>query len=380
MSSRSQASEAGRPNSLGINDRALAELLEEFEQQSGSGGSADRAHVRRAFALQTVHVKFKQPGGSTTLLRLACRNISRGGISLLHRSFVNPGTQVAMVLIHLEKGATVHEGEVVRCEHRGSMLHEVGVRFRQPINIRDYMRLDPFADCYNLENVNPESLVGCMVHLEDSDLDRRIIQHFMRGTLVRIRPAGSVGEAMELVRDGCDLVLADYHLGADETGADLVRAMRAEGNRTPVILTSCDTTETTKAMMLASHADAFLSKPIEQSLLHRAIGEFLIARRDEVGSGRAGEESGVPRALMKEYGAQLLRFADELTVGADAQDFDACGKIAMKIRGSAPALGFTNIGDLAEASIRMIGEGKSVTQILEPIRTLIAACRAAQPD
>lgn len=280
-----------RPNTLGLDRGRLIPLLDTLDftwTADGQGGTHDRslrpssqrASVRWPFRKEAIELRLRHPGGSLVTIRVACRNLSRTGMSVLHGAYIHPGTPCTVLVPHPGAlGAAPVEGRVMRCTHRSGMIHEVGVRFDAPIDVRRFIAHDPCSDFFSLERVNPASLSGCVVYIDDAPADHRIVRHLLRDTGFRLRGAETASAGLAMIEEGCDLVLCGLR-AADGAGVEVVAAMRAGGLRTPVIILAAEKSAPVRKAAIAVRAGAVLVKPPEQSLLLRAMAEFLIVRRE----------------------------------------------------------------------------------------------------
>jgi len=67
------------------------------------------------------------------------RNLSPTGIAFLHGSFVYTGTGCVLAL-HDAQGKIVGvEGKVVRCQHVRGHVHDIGVRFSRPLDVKQFL-------------------------------------------------------------------------------------------------------------------------------------------------------------------------------------------------------------------------------------------------
>lgn len=368
---------SGRTNSIGLSGRALDTLLHELDGINEGGANPKREFVRWPHRLDRVFLKVRQPGGQESVIRVVCRNLSRGGMAILHNAYMHPRSKCAVVLPHLLNGPTVIEGTVVRCQHRRGVIHEVGIRFGQSINVRDYVPLDPFADCFSLERVKPSDLRGCLVVVDDSELDQKIVQHFLRETDLRVRAALSPEQGMALVSEGCDIILMDYYLG-ESTGADFVSRIRGAGDRTPVIMMTCDTSTATRQRVLGAQANGFLSKPLNQDLLLRALGEYLIAEKSNTHLRTTLTKGDPALRLVSGFVRDLRGFADRLEQAIGGDDAMKCRALCLEIHGSAPALGFGELGTMADKAAATLAASMSIEESRDMLRVLIAACRRVE--
>ncbi len=69
------------------------------------------------------------------------RNLSAGGIAVLHGSFLYPGTPCAIMLRELHGEQTLVEGRIVHCRCVHGRAHEVHIRFGEPIEIERFVDL-----------------------------------------------------------------------------------------------------------------------------------------------------------------------------------------------------------------------------------------------
>lgn len=372
-----------RPNSVNLSGPELERLLVELDGPPGAGGEAakKRGFVRLQFRPMGVMMRVEQSGGggvgSSATVTVACRNLSRGGMSVLHGSFIHPGSGVTMFLKTREQTTAPVAGTIVRCRHVRGMVHELGVRFKDPIETKEFVARDPFSDSFSLEKVEPAELVGCVVAIDDSAMDLKLVQHYLRETQVRVRTATSRAQAAPLIAEGCDLVLCDYDLG-DATLVDVVQDMRSAGINTPVIAMTADTSTHTRQKLLDVEAGALIAKPISQSLLLRAMAEFLVVSSGNQAMKSTLEESDPNSVLVESFVQQARQFGKRLGECIEREDAAGVRSICLQVRGTAPMLGFAALGKLADAAINAVIANTTVAGAVVPLRSLIAACQRIQ--
>ncbi len=279
-----------RRNTLRLTPRDLGTLLDRFDASEAAKANANREFIRWPFRYDAIQMVAQPLGGGVSKVTMACRNISRTGMSLLHSSFMHPGTKCTVLLPRPGRTEVPVRGWVAHCNHRSGMVHEIGINFTEPIEIREFIRPDPFADWFSLERIKPEDLTGCVLYVDDSEMDVRIVKHFLRGTCLSVRTASSSAAAVAALETQPDLIISDFMLG-DGTGFDVMTSVRQRGYRGPFVLATSDTGEAARKAIAAHQPDACLAKPFKQDVLHRAIGEFLLVRRRPAG-GQARRRSG----------------------------------------------------------------------------------------
>jgi CheY-like chemotaxis protein len=363
-----------RPNTLGLGQRELGELLDRFESPEPVNGKIKRDFVRWPFRHTSLRIQIFHPGGATAVITVACRNISRAGIAILHSSYMHPGTKCQVILPHPTRGELPVDGWVTRCIHRSGVVHEIGIRFASPIDVQEILRPDPLSDWFSLEKVNPQDLTGSVVYVDDSEIDRQIVRHFVRETRLTCSQIASAAEAISCIDDTTDLVLLDYHL-TDTTGTDLAAKLRQSGRKMPIVIVTCDT----QAALAAgdTHISAFLAKPLSQETLLRALGEFLIVRKRGDRGGNGSALSGAGNQLAEGISAALTQYANRLEDCLERQDVPAARTVCLQIAGTAGAGGFKEINALASKAAENLSRNQSISESINSLRTLIAACQSA---
>jgi CheY-like chemotaxis protein len=369
----------GRPNSLGLTEKQLNQVLDEIERSDPGSRAMRRDFVRWPFRQIAVSVQVHVRGGPVTPLRLACRNLSRGGICLLHSAYMHPGTRVTAFLPHPTRGTVPLAGAVVRCAHRTAMIHEVGVKFDAPIDVRDFIVHDPFSDCFSLERVAPEDLVGTVVLVDDSEMNQRLLRHYLRGTQIRLRTAATIDDGLTLVSEGCDLVIVDFHLESTR-GTDLLVAMRQRGLTVPSIMITCDSGAATRDELAqcGAQASALLAQPLSQDLFLRAVAEFLVVHRtaDSVYSTLSPDDPAAP--LVVSFLQDVRAHVRELQEAIRRGDAQRCRRICLQIMGTAPSLGFAGLARLAGVAADALARERGVEGATQPMLALVSACQNAR--
>ncbi|MBX3363860.1 MAG: response regulator [Phycisphaeraceae bacterium] len=358
-----------RPNSIGIRGRALESLLNELDDQVDRSGAYRKFH-RWPHRLERVFIKIRQPGGQDTVIRVVCRNISQGGMAILHNSFIHPGSRCAVILPHLTQGPTPVLGKIVRCQHRRGLIHELGISFETPINIRDYIPREGVPALFALERVDPAQLEGCLVVVDPDDLDLRVIQHFLRLSRVRLRHARNAMQAVEMVRDGCDLILVNQQLG-DTSGIDVIAQLKAERMNLPVVMYASDVSKASMAESESAGVDALLAKPLTQDTFLRTLGDFLLNERD--GRPKTTPSAGRPGV------DDARRIASSLAKGLAHGDMNLCRRACMELLSADADSGLAGLGDIAAEAAAAMTSANNLELSRAKIEALIDACLSHRP-
>lgn len=79
-------------------------------------------------------LQIENPGGSPAVSVVKSRNLSRTGIGFLHGQFVRPASACGITLLTIDGQWIRIWGTIVRCRRVSDGVHEVGVKFNQPID------------------------------------------------------------------------------------------------------------------------------------------------------------------------------------------------------------------------------------------------------
>jgi len=380
-SKRKPRTSTDRPNTLNLQAAGVERLTSRIDQAANSGrgnrhASFRRSYVRMPFRLESVSVRLTHPGGSISDLKLASRNLSSGGISLLHNRFVHLGTPVVVVLPLQDSGSIEVRGVVRRCIHLSTIVHEIGVQFEKKIDARQFMRADKQSAFFSLEKVDPAKVRGCVVLIDPGGLDQKIFRHLLRNTELRIRAVSSTDAALPVVAEGCDLVAADISAdGADFPG--FMARLRERGLLTPVLAITTDGTAETRARLAEARVNAILAKPLTEGKVLQAVAEFLLCD-DKAVTPSAGAGAIADIALVRGFLEELTRYADELTAALRTSDGVKCLALCAQIKGTAPVLGFQGLAELAAAASQSLAATADAQESARPIEDLIVACRRAE--
>lgn len=370
---------AGRLNTLGLTERELVQLLDELDAKDTRPPSTKRKFVRRRFRQVQVPMHLTHPGGHTTAINVVTRNLSRSGISVLHSSYLHAGTPCSVELPTLSGTTITAAGSIARCVHVFRNVHEIGVKLDAPLDTQLMMDSGLFSDWYALEQVNPGDLAGTLLYVDDAVGDRRLIRHYLRDTNLSITTAETGEEGLERSQAGFDLIIVDFHLNSMNAG-ELIQQMQEAGVKAPMIVVTADTEAASTVRSIRSCAQAFLSKPIEPSLLLRAIAQYL--QLGDKGTARllftstlAPDHPNAP--LIDSFVDDLHKLAADVTAAIEKDDFRTCWLKAAEVKGIAPAIGFDGIGQIAERAMQALTASTSVKDSTPELRKLINACRRA---
>lgn len=367
-------------NTLRMDAAAIARLHEEIDNIEEAGrvaGKYKREFQRWPYRKVAIRIDMMQPGGQPTELHYACRNLSNAGIGVLHSAYVHLGTPCVVYLPKIGGGVTQAEGKVIRCRHYKGYVHEIGVRFMQSINPRDYVAIDPMRGNFTLEQVDPARLTGSVLHVDDSAMDRRLLRHYLRDTELNVVGVEDGAQALARADEAFDLILCDDDL-PDMSGLTLVEQLRSHGVQAPIIVLGSESAPEKAAEARDAKANAFLTKPFSRQELICALAEFLLADQGGEDMGGAIYSTLGPDhetyLFVAEFIEELHKTAGSLSNAIVENDLAAAKRLCFQIRGSAPSLGFGVLAESAETSIDVLKTAKELADAAKQLRALVFMC------
>lgn len=364
---------AERLNTLGLGLTELEMLLNFLDGQEAGQAPVRREFARWPFRQSGVNVHFTHPGGSETVLRLAGRNISRGGMSLLHNGYIHPGTKCRVELARAAGGTMDCRGSVARCQHRRGTLHEIGIKFDQPVRLRDLVGENGRA-IYSYEKIDPALLRGRVLVAESNPLDARIIGHFLRETSLNLDVCATVAECRAKASERYDLVLLDAGM-TGESPIELLRHLRAQGVHAPALLMSDHPASLMKEGLWDVANVGVVAKPLVQHKLLQQIAERLLIEEQPSAPAPATATSGGRGGATR---GDVSRLEAALVQAQGAGDAGASLDAAMKLRDLALTLRLEALVNAADAAIAALPRLKSLAEDPRPVAELLAACRRVQ--
>jgi len=371
--SQSQPDQHGRTNTLGINQRTLEEVVKRLGTATPASGKAQRGFVRWPFPQAAIELRLDHPGGTATTMKVACRNISCGGVGLLHRSFVHPGTRAHVRLPHSRKGFIDIPGVVVRCLHRAGVVHELGLCFEKPIDMQQVVDADPFEECFSVENVKPEDLSGNILYVEDSAMDARLVKHFTRMTKLSLSVATNGTEALDAASKGVKVILMDFHL-PDCEAPQLVAQLRESHVFAPIIAVTADASRGTKERLRAAGIDAFLAKPLTEDRVLRAIAEFILRERWASADTDSHLDTESREFLAKAFIEELQQITPALEKAIQNNASMDVYAMVGRIGNSAKALGFADLAKKSRAAAAVLSMTMACADSAQELDEFLAVC------
>ncbi len=136
-------SSASCVQSLRLSDNEFDKLIIELDKQAEAvdTGIADARVWKRVQYRKSVKfiIDVEHPGGSTARYAVRSRNISTGGIGLLHGGYVYPDSSCEVLLPRLDGRWERIPARIAWARSVKGTIHEVGVEFEEQVDIRNFV-------------------------------------------------------------------------------------------------------------------------------------------------------------------------------------------------------------------------------------------------
>jgi len=362
-------------DSLRLSQREEEALMEQLDLESHAARGADlRRDERLPYRCSSgMIVTLEHPGGSVANYLVRPRNLSRHGVGFLHGNFIHQGSHCKLHLLKLDGTPHVLEGCVVRCRHISGLVHEIGVRLDDAVDMGSFIRIAEEGSDQTENSIELPQLAGVVLYVGSSEDDRRLLQFHLNSLGVDLALASEALPALELIRSRrFDLVILEARLSG-MTGPELAVLLRGEGFKRPILLVQDHGADAGGHAAVPSGCTDVLGKPLTLELVLRTLEQHLVAsaREDDscLYSANWSRSAERPRIL---FGLgrieEQVRRLDECARESAAADIE---RLAPDLASLATAHGYPDIARLATEMARIGAGGGSI----EDVRGTLAELR-----
>ena len=380
---------------------AQAELNPEHNQ---------RKAVRAQFRRQHVRAQLTHPGGTVSACDVLTRDLSTGGLAFVHNGYVHVGTRVEVALRRPDGQEDAVTGTVMRCDHIARTWHSAGVKFDAKLDPLRYVAgLHDDDAAGDARPADPASLCGRLLHVDEDDLERRLLAHHLRQTGLEIIGVAGLSEAAEAIGGGpFDLVVTELRFqprrdvppeqslvlpptaqntgGSPAAGRRAAKSpadvLRAAGHGGPLAVCTAEATEELLRSVAARHVRGVLCKPYTASRLLAKVAEWLAppppAAADDAPLTSPLADRADLRPRLAAYVSNLHKLASVLSAAAAAGQLDRCRAAALTLRGSAAGYGFPALAESAgEALAKLAPAAADAAEARPAVERLARLCLRA---
>jgi CheY-like chemotaxis protein len=227
------------------------------------------------------------------------------------------------------------------------------------------------------EQIDPTSIKGAVLMLDDQRMDRLLFEHSLQGTQVKVVTVDSCDEAIKrLQSESFDVFISDLNL-LDTTGEQAFAKARTAGFKGALIALTAETLPRRIHAAQTAGAAAVIAKPYEVDRLLATLAAFL----QDVGttpdqlihSTQPAKREFQP--VLKQYVDNVKGMAVEIKHAVERNDFKTVRAHCQTLKGSAAGFGFSMISDIARDIGKVLDTSKSVAESATQIEHLLQICR-----
>jgi hypothetical protein len=201
-------------------------------------GNDRRDDSRLPFRRSGIPIVLRHKDKADKRAIVCTRNVSRGGVGLVHGSFVHPGTTAEVYLPLLDETWLRTTGTIVFCRHLTNKLHELGCRFNEPVPLE--MIVDPDAVAHTDRSLTGDALQGRRVLIVTEPGNGCKAADQLREAGAEVYTASSIDEAVSKCREhSVELILLDFRAVRRDPGPAVAR-LRVERCRQMIAVFNVD--------------------------------------------------------------------------------------------------------------------------------------------
>lgn len=344
-----------------LSDRDKAKLLWAVAETSKQSVPESSRRLRVTSASTHAVLTLIGEGGAKTRFSVLARDLSRWGATLLHGQYIYPETRCELELFGLDH--TVHRrvGEVRHVRHIQGMIHNIGIRFEDSIDLSEFVTLSPDEETAHLQEL-ADDMAGCdeldevtqivsrVLVVDDYSGDRKLFSYWLTRAGMEVSTANDSTSAKERVEeDDYDLLIIDGIIG-DEFGADLISKLRRSQYVGPILAVSADESGEIEQKARACGANEFLSKPLTADRLVNQVHELLGMDQDKDLSPiySSFNDDREMRPLLTAFTSKLAEQIASLQNANSKNDYDTIDEIARTLKGAGSGYGLETVTEHAQ--------------------------------
>lgn len=344
---------------LRLDDKEIEEIIERLDK--GEEAFDDSVRAARRFQYHAkgcvVHLH-AQAGSAPASYLVPTRNLSNGGMSFLHGSFLYTGAKciVQLTTVH---GTWEHvPAEIVRCAYVSQGVHDIGVRFLRQIDASEYCA----------------GAIRRRALLVD---DNKAILKFAELMLKRLNVECDMAERGEAAialafSQVYDFILMDMEMPG-MSGFDTVKELRRQGYSGTIVAATGLTRDEDRERCMAAGCSAYLPKPLQKEQVTSLLRSFC---QEPLRSSFAHDPAMVP--MIDDFVAQLGASIRDIEAALANEDSEALARLCRDMKSEAGTFGFEPISSAASDAEQALASGKPIRDAEPHIKILVGLCRQAR--
>ncbi len=339
-----------------------------------------RGMPRVAFRKSGVGVRIHHPGGSTSGSLVTTRNLSAGGASFLYQGFLHKNTRIELQLRRRVGGEDLISGTVQHCALVNKTFHLIGMRFDNKIFPKLYLDPSEWGVLDDSAPIDASTLAGTVLHLDEQEMDRMLLAHFLKGTRIKLISAASIVDALVQIKENpIDCVLCDLNL-AGGGGLETINRFRNAGFMGPVAILTAETSAARVRAAQDAGAGAVLSKPYDSHKLLSLLSTWMMggaSTEEPIYSRLADQPQMLP--MIEQYVAKTRTLMRDLRRQIEGANLIGARNICQMIKGTAVGFGFGELSEIAQNAVLCLDTTRSLRDAMGVLQQLETMCLRLSP-
>ncbi len=366
-----------------MSDAERTDLLNLLREMSVAHQGNNRRHSDRVdYRSHEVGLEIVHPGGGVGRFLVYPREISAGGISLIHGGFVHPHSRCKVQLTTTNGKKRLVTGRVAWCNHLRGPHHIMGIQFDIPLDLKLFLDRKDWPASLVAAMVNDSAqLAGRVLCIDDQVMEHDLLSFHLRKTSLELHRALSGQEALDALKaHSFDLIICDLNLGA-VSGESLIGDVRRAGFLGPIIALTSESTLARLEAAKAAGAAEIMSKPYDPVMLLNVITECLKTVRasgdNEPVYSELSDQQDMA-GLISTYLDRVKQTVKEMTLALEKDDLKAVKRACQALHATGTGYGFGSLTDAAGRAVAALEAASSITQCkdeLDHLQSLVRRLR-----
>ena len=307
----------------------------------------------------TIAVHMQQPGSSNRVaFRVPTRNISVGGLSLLHGGFVHSGTNCLVQLISVHGAWTDVGGVVTHCHFLEGRIHEVGLAFEQAIDPSDF---------------TSDAVRSSVLLAEDDPTTARLVAFHLSQLQADVEWAENGRVAVDkALANSYDIILMDIEMPV-LGGLEAIAELRQRGYTGPIVAVTALTAPEDQSRCLEAGADRYLPMPYGRP----ELAELLKWLKGEPLLSTMTSQPDMAELIAK-FVSDLPTTIRDIEEAVGDNDARRVEQLARQVKGKGDGFGFEFLSVAGASLEKELLDGRALDHLKNEIAELISLCHAAR--
>ena len=368
---------------LKLNIRERRMLSKQLDEEArGFNGNSNRENKRYPLRISNIPISVEHPDGGSSRILVSSRNVSRGGISVLHGGFLHAGSVCHLVLKLSSQDFRIMRGVVKSCRHITGCCHEIGIQFTERFSPTHgvWQSLDLSNSIEPRTKNNDIAVKGSVLIAEPFEPDQLMLERHLKSHGLNVLYSSDRSEILDiLAHESIDLTFFGFDLSS-EMDIQFAESVRDLADDAPFIAMTTDYDPQTIARARKLGAVDIMVKPLDEDLMDTQLQLHLGQEPDAQTC-----HNRIPRTrdanmnkLVARYVEKVHHLSREIRQAHLKDNYDGVRELCSQLKGSGLAYGFRHLTIKAMKVIEAIDRDFYSSNTQETLEDLLLCCHRIQ--